>query len=112
VTLVSAPGAAGYAGVGWLHALGVRLGCQIIADCDDDAGLVLAGLRTGLRCLVYRGPPEILGRLRDIASQQGADVRGGVDVPVLALGFGEEPARAFARWVAQRQDGDYAAAKQ
>jgi hypothetical protein len=95
VTLLSAPGAAGYAGVGYLHALSARLGREIVADCRDEAGLVLAGLRTGLRRLVFTGSAETLGRLQDIAGQLGGEVRSRCELPVLELGFDEDPARAF-----------------
>ncbi|MGI9434695.1 MAG: hypothetical protein ACR2Q4_07700, partial [Geminicoccaceae bacterium] len=40
VQLRSAPGAAAYAGVGYLHALGEAAGHELVIDCLDDPGLV------------------------------------------------------------------------
>src|SRR5690606_22158447 len=37
IELQSAPGAAGYAGVGYLKALGDQAGRELWIDCDDDA---------------------------------------------------------------------------
>jgi hypothetical protein len=56
IWLRSAPGAAGYAGVGYLKALGDVLGHEIVVDCGDDAGLAMAALRTGCRRLAFSGP--------------------------------------------------------
>jgi hypothetical protein len=72
-----------------------QLDREIVTDCGEDAGLVLAGLRTGLRRLVFAGDRSMLARLDDIALQLGAEVIGGVDAPVLCLQPGEEPARAI-----------------
>jgi hypothetical protein len=95
ITLVSAPGAARYAGVGFLRAMEEQLGREIVVDCGEDAGLVLAGLRTGLRRLVFTGDRSMLARLGDIARQLGAEVTAGVAAPVLCLQPGEVPARAI-----------------
>jgi hypothetical protein len=97
VVLLSAPRAASYAGVGYLQALGLQVGRPIVTDCGDDAGLVLAGLRAGLRHLLFTGPADTLLRLQDMAAQLGADVQPGVDLPILHLGFGEDATRAFER---------------
>ena len=75
VRLRSAPGAAGYAGVGFLHALGREVGHELIVDCGDDAGLVLGALRTGCRDVAFSGPAETARRLADIADQLDARFR-------------------------------------
>lgn len=75
IELRSAPDAAAYAGVGYLHALEAALGRPLVIDCGDDAGLVMAALRTGCCALVFGGPDELFERLADIAGQQGAMVR-------------------------------------
>jgi hypothetical protein len=70
--LRSAPGAAAYAGVGYLKALGDALGQELLIDCGDDAGLVMAALRTGCRRVAFSGRTEVGRRLGDIAEQLGA----------------------------------------
>ena len=53
IELRSAPGAAGYAGVGYLKALGEQAGQELVIDCGEDAGLAMAALRTGCRRLAF-----------------------------------------------------------
>jgi hypothetical protein len=72
IELRSAPGAAGYAGVGYLKALGDELGHELLIDCGDDAGLVMAALRTGCRRVAFSGSAELGRRLGDMAAQLGA----------------------------------------
>jgi hypothetical protein len=74
IELRSAPGAAGYAGVGYLKALGEQAGQELVIDCGDDAGLVMAALRTGCRRLVFSGGEEVRRRLGDMAEQLGAEL--------------------------------------
>jgi hypothetical protein len=76
IQLRSAPGAAGYAGVGYLKALGEQVGQELVIDCGDDAGLVMAALRTGCRRLVFSGSEEVRRRLADMAEQLGAELVG------------------------------------
>ena len=79
VVLLSAPGAAAYAGAAWFKAL-VALARErwpaasatAMLDCDDRAELVQGALREGLADLVYTGPAATAARLADIAGQQGA----------------------------------------
>jgi len=59
VTLLSAPGAALYAGCGWWKALveqaraaNPAVSCMDILDCADTTGLALAALRIGVSRLV------------------------------------------------------------
>ena len=72
IELRSAPGAAGYAGVGYLKALGDAVGHELLVDCGDDAGLVMAALRTGCGRIVFSGSAELARRLGDMAAQLGA----------------------------------------
>jgi hypothetical protein len=67
VTLLSAPGAAAYAGCGWWNAVVAEaramhpeVPCTNILDCADATGLALAALRIGLSRLVLW--PEAPGR--------------------------------------------------
>jgi hypothetical protein len=79
VVLLSAPGAAAYAGAAWFKAL-VALArdrwpaalVTAMLDCDDRAELVQGALREGLADLVFTGPAATAARLADIARQQGA----------------------------------------
>ena len=59
VTLLSAEGAALYAGSGWWHTLIARataaypnVPCHDILDCADASGLALGALRIGLQCII------------------------------------------------------------
>ncbi|HMR32979.1 MAG TPA: hypothetical protein PKA13_11845 [Geminicoccaceae bacterium] len=81
VTLVSAPDASRHAGVGFLHALEVRLGRVIVVDCGGDAGLVMAGLRAGLRSFLFTGSADTRARLADMARQLGGEVLSPLDLP-------------------------------
>ena len=80
-TLQSAPGAAAYAGVGFLKAVADEaLGdgdIEAVIDCGEDAGTALAALRASWVRVVFSGPPDMLEKLADIAAQQGARVVGG-----------------------------------
>ena len=79
VILVSAPGAAAYAGAAWFKAL-VTLARQrwpavavtAMLDCGDRAELVQGALRDGLADVIFTGPAGVAARLADIAGQQGA----------------------------------------
>jgi hypothetical protein len=103
ITLVSAPGAARYAGVGFLAALEDAIGRRILVDCGEDAGLALAGLRAGLRRLLFAGSAQMRARLGDMAAQLGGEVTASHDQPELRLASDEEPARAFRRWLMDAQ---------
>lgn len=87
VQLVSAPHAAASAGVGYLHALGEAVGHELLIDCDDDAGLVMAALRAGCRQLLFSGPDLVRERLVQMAKRAGATLIRPEDrsLPCLAL---------------------------
>lgn len=72
IQLRSAADASAYAGLGYLKALGEAAGHELLIDCHDDAGLVMAALRIGCRRLAFSGPPEIARKLADMAEQVGA----------------------------------------
>lgn len=87
IQLRSAPAAAASAGVGYLHALGKAAGHEILIDCNDDAGLVMAALRTGCRKLAFAGTNSEQQRLNQIAGRYQAEIRKPTDrsPPCLAL---------------------------
>ena len=85
IQLRSAPGAAGYAGVGYLKALGDQVGHDLLIDCGDDAGLVLAALRTGCHQIAFSGRPEVARRLAEMAEQLGATLTEEVQAPAVLM---------------------------
>jgi len=97
IELRSAPGAAGYAGVGYLKALGDEVGHELLVDCGDDAGLVMAALRTGCRRIAFSGNAELVRRLRDMAEQQGAVLVVEAQAPEAVMLQPEDDAAAILR---------------
>jgi hypothetical protein len=97
IELRSAPGAAGYAGVGYLKALGEQAGQELVIDCGEDAGLVMAALRTGCRRLVFSGSEEVRRRLADMAEQLGAELIAGAPAPEVLILQPEDDAAAVLR---------------
>ena len=79
LTLVSAPGAGGYAGAAWFAALAAQgqaafpqVAQRWVLDCADAPGHVLAALRAGVRAVVFTGAPELRERLAGVAAACGA----------------------------------------
>lgn len=97
IQLRSAPGAAGYAGVGYLKALGEQAGQELVIDCGDDAGLVMAALRTGCRRLVFSGNVEIRRRLVEMAEELGAELIAEAPAPEILILQPEDDAAALVR---------------
>ena len=97
IQLRSAPGAAGYAGVGYLKALGDQAGHELLVDCGDDAGLVMAALRTGCRRIVFSGGDEVRRRLSDMAEQLGAALVAETRDPEVVMLQPEDDAAAVLR---------------
>jgi fructose/tagatose bisphosphate aldolase len=97
IQLRSAPGAAGYAGVGYLKALGQQAGQDLVIDCGNDAGLVMAALRTGCRRLVFAGSEEMRRRLGEMAEQLGAELIAAAPDPETLVLQPEDDAAALLR---------------
>ena len=78
LTLQTAPGAAAYAGVGFLKAIvDAAAGggdVEVVIDCGADSGTALAALRAGWTRVLFSGQEEARDKLADIAAQQGARV--------------------------------------
>lgn len=79
VTLLSAPGAAGYAGLGWWRALvaaareaapGVAV--EDLLDCGDLAGIAVEALHAGCRAIVFTGNVAQAEQLGALAEACGA----------------------------------------
>lgn len=105
IQLRSAPDAAAYAGVGYLHALGEAAGHELLIDCGDDAGLVMAALRTGCRRLVFSGSGETFGRLAEMAAEVGATLRHQTgSAAALELSPDDDARKRCLSWLALRAD--------
>jgi hypothetical protein len=112
VTLVSAPGAALYAGAGWWVALiaaarsdhpGRRF--DDILDCGDAAGRAAEALRAGARSLVLSpASPGGYERVRLMAEELGATLRPAMP-PALDL-TAPGARRRLATWLAGQAQGD------
>ena len=81
VTLLSASGAALYAGPGWWRALidAARAAVpasrsRALLDCANDAGAAQGAIRAGAEAIVFTGHRNIGERLADIAGQRGIEV--------------------------------------
>ena len=104
IELRSAPDAAAYAGVGYLKALGELAGQELLIDCGDDPGLVMAALRTGCRQLTFSGAADTARRLRDMAAQAGATLVHETTTPAaLELAPGADAGAALSAWLRPRE---------
>jgi len=108
VILLSAPGAAAYAGAGWFAALIGHAGARCpqakftaMLDCAARADLVQAALRQGLKDVIYTGPGATAARLADIARRCGARLHPKAP-PALDLFAAADRAAACRAWL----DGD------
>jgi hypothetical protein len=99
IRLRSAPDAAAYAGVGYLKTLGDALGHEILVDCGDDAGLVMAALRTGCRRLAFSGPAAVSQRLAEMAAELGACYRHEGPARVLCLSPDDDARSRCRAWL-------------
>ncbi|MBV9901438.1 MAG: hypothetical protein JOZ90_10120 [Alphaproteobacteria bacterium] len=107
VTLASAEGAGGYAGLGWFKAI-IDIAAseypiseiEAILDCGGEAGTVLAAFRHGLRRVRFTGSDEAAARLADIAAQYGAVLERGALAPTVDLCDAAEPEAACRAFLA------------
>lgn len=100
ITLLSAPGCAQYAGIGWFQALidqarDAAPGADVAAilDCGDAAGRAQQALTHGLSCLVVDPACPALPRLRDLAARHGATILTKAPAAI-DLGLAADPAAA------------------
>jgi len=107
IWLRSAPDAAAYAGVGYLKALGDALGHEIVIDCGDDAGLVMAALRTGCRRLAFSGKAAVSQLLAEMAAEVGAWYRHETRVPRVLCLSPDDDARSRCRaWLRGKRQAE------
>ncbi|HLY57546.1 MAG TPA: hypothetical protein VKS60_18425 [Stellaceae bacterium] len=102
VTLRSAAGAAGYAGVGWFAALAAAArerfpsaDVTFVLDCGDEAGTVMGALRRGIRRVRFHGPPEVAVKLAAMGVELDGD-----EAPALDLRGAGDPATACRKFLA------------
>jgi fructose/tagatose bisphosphate aldolase len=101
ITLQSAPGAAAYAGVGFLKAVVDEAGVSdAVIDCGTDAGTAMAALRAGWTRLVFSGDEAMTAKLTDMASQVGATV-GASGAGALDLLDVADPSEACRKFLSQ-----------
>lgn len=113
VTLLSAPGAAGYAGARWFLSVIARARAEhpeveaaAVLDCGDEPGRALGALREGCEAVRFTGPAKIAAKIAAIAEQSGAAVYGQRDAaPALDLWREADPAAACRQWLAQGRGG-------
>lgn len=75
--LLSARGAAGYAGPDFLKAITDNASAgaghvEAAIDCGPDAGVAMAALRGGWKHLIFRGDDRVRTKLADMAAQMDA----------------------------------------
>ncbi len=104
--LLSAPGAAAYAGAGWFAALVDRTMAEFpgvaatpLLDCGDRPDLVQAAFREGLRNVCFHGSESVARRLADIGRSWNATLHRRRP-PALDLLVERDPEEACRRWLA------------
>jgi fructose/tagatose bisphosphate aldolase len=105
VTLMSAPGAAAYAGAGWFlkavaRASAEHPGARVTAvlDCGDEPGRALGALRQGCEWIRFTGKPRTAAKIAAIAEQYGAALYEGSG-PTLDLVHEPDPYAACRAWL-------------
>ena len=105
---ITAPGAAAYAGVGYLERMmaagsaGRAGAVDAVLDCGGDAGLVLGAVRQGWSRIAFAGVPDVAEKLSAIAAAAGSSLV--VPPPVagrLDLLDAADPAAALREWLAR-----------
>lgn len=110
IALLSAPGAAQYAGVGWFkalldEALALHPAVDLIGilQCGDAAGRAMQAMAHGIRWIVFDPGSPALPQLRQIAESRGARVL--TEPPAhLDLGSAADPLAAARAALAQPRD--------
>jgi DNA-binding transcriptional LysR family regulator len=107
VRLVSAPGAASYAGAAWFAEViaAVRAeypatAIEAVLDCGDAPGHALAALRAGVETIRFTGPRRVRDKIAALARHYGARL-GEIDGEVLDLAQSRHPEEDCRRWLAE-----------
>lgn len=111
VTLISAAGAAGFAGAGYFAALMAEarrdfpdVAFTAILDCGDAPGDALGAMRQGVRHIHFSGTDSARAKLKQIAKAQGATLIIG-DVAALDLERVADAESACRAWLTRTRDG-------
>lgn len=111
VTLLSAPGAAGYAGAAWFLKVVERAAAdhplaewEAVLDCADHPGHVLSALRQGAAAVRYTGTKATAAKLAAVAEQTGARVVTG-RLKAFDLRGEAEPWAACRSWIGGARRG-------
>lgn len=107
VTLLSAPGAAAYAGPAWFRevvgaarAAHPQAEAAALLDCGARPGDVLAALRAGVEGVVFTGRADVADKLAALADAHGAAFHR-ARPPAHDLLDAGDPAAACRRWLAR-----------
>lgn len=108
IILLSAPGAAAFAGPAWFREVVTQAGaavpearCEAVLDCGDAPGHALAALREGVTAIAFDGSTDAAMKIRAIAEQLGCRV---IDIDyarAFDLGASDDPAAACRAWLAR-----------
>ncbi len=107
IVLITAPGAAGYAGVGWFlevvahiehHRQQARIEC--VLDCGTEPGLALAAIRSGVKMLRVVCENRFQENIAGIAADHDVDLFE-PSGPVLDLQFSDDAETACCDWIDQ-----------
>ncbi len=116
VPLLTAAGAAGYAGPAWFAEVIARARCahpaaaiEAVLDCGQSPGDVLAALRHGIGAVRYDGPAAMRRKLAAIAAARGARLDRGREAALDLDGIAD-PAGAVAALLAGRPCGPHRSA--
>jgi hypothetical protein len=108
VILLSAPGAAAYAGIGWFAALVREAGrrqpdsqYRAMLDCGDRADLAQAAFREGEGDVVFTGRKIVADKLKEIALRSKARLHRRAPDALDLFGV-KDRAAACAVWLARR----------
>lgn len=110
VRLLSAPGAAGFAGAAWFaemvaaaRAAQPEAASEAVLDCGREAGLALAAIRAGNEAIRLTAPAKVRARIAAIAAARGCGLMTGRRGPALDLLDAPDPERAAILWLAKRR---------
>ncbi len=106
VTLLSGPGAAGYAGPEWFRELVAAATAEhpttrvtAVLDCGAAPGYALAALRAGLKAIRFEADPAVGKRIAELAADHGARVAPAAGDDALDLAAADDPDAACHAWL-------------
>lgn len=110
VVLVSAEGAALYAGASWFRELVALTSAKYpnvvagaLLDCGDAPGAALGALRAGVQTITLDAPAPVRDKVAAIAEELGARLVPRPTEPMLDLASAADPAMAIQRWFAEEE---------